>query len=428
MANESLGNYFWRGGKKIELQKTEDSFTTIIGKNSDLDRVKEIPGVSSVKKLYGNITELKIDPKERDNLMDKIRSDEVGLICHHEYVSKESPTTKFTLTDEIIVKFKPEVSSSEILKIVEDIGVMIKKQYSDEPNSYLLKVTSKANANPIKVANKLVESNKVEYAEANLINVFQPYYKPRDSLFKDQWHLSYVWGIDIAENADIMASEAWEITKGSREIAVAILDDGVDLDHPDFKGEGKIMFPKDFVDGDIRPFPEKEYGDYHGTACAGVAVAEENGIGTVGGAHRCALMPVRFALSSTDNQLIEIFDYISQRANVLSCSWGPAPVNAPLNTKVYNKIHQITTTGGKNKKGLVIIFAAGNYNAPLNLVFNSFIWYDWNSKVPKKVTIGKICNGFAVHPDVIAVSACTSLNKKAAYSNWGKEISVTAPS
>ncbi|MEO0410168.1 MAG: S8 family serine peptidase, partial [Cyanobacteria bacterium P01_A01_bin.135] len=37
-------------------------------------------------------------------------------------------------------------------------------------------------------------------------------------------------------------------------------------------------------------------------------------------------------------------------------------------------------------------------------------------------------NGFAVHPDVIAVSACTSLNQKSAYSNWGQAIAVTAPS
>jgi subtilisin family serine protease len=37
-------------------------------------------------------------------------------------------------------------------------------------------------------------------------------------------------------------------------------------------------------------------------------------------------------------------------------------------------------------------------------------------------------NGYASHPDVIAVSASTSLNKKAIYSNWGKEISVCAPS
>jgi subtilisin-like proprotein convertase family protein len=41
---------------------------------------------------------------------------------------------------------------------------------------------------------------------------------------------------------------------------------------------------------------------------------------------------------------------------------------------------------------------------------------------------GYIINGFAAHPDVVAVSACTSLNRKALYSNWGRPISVAAPS
>jgi len=47
------------------------------------------------------------------------------------------------------------------------------------------------------------------------------------------------------------------------------------------------------VDGDIEPFPEKEHGeqgDYHGTPCAGVAIAEENGIGCTGIAPGCAFM------------------------------------------------------------------------------------------------------------------------------------------
>ncbi|MFM7372717.1 MAG: S8 family serine peptidase, partial [Sphaerospermopsis kisseleviana] len=80
-------------------------------------------------------------------------------------------------------------------------------------------------------------------------------------------------------------------------------------------------------------------------------------------------------------------------------------------------------TQGRNGKGCVIVFAAGNANRPIDGTINEQNW-------PKNILQGKTAwlSGFAVHPDVIAVSASTSLNKKAAYSNWGENISVCAPS
>ncbi|MEZ4714694.1 MAG: S8 family serine peptidase [Caldilineaceae bacterium] len=77
----------------------------------------------------------------------------------------------------------------------------------------------------------------------------------------------------------------------------------------------------------------------------------------------------------------------------------------------------------------MICFAAGNYNAPLAVKdeLSQVTWLDYNAGI-HRVTFGEIHNGFAAHPDVIAVAASTSLNRHAAYSNWGPEISVCAPS
>lgn len=407
MSNEDIGSYLYRGGKKINLEKTGDTFTAILSKSSDMEKLKS--KAKSIKMLHGNIAELVVDPDERDKLMDEIRS-ENRLIAQHQYVAKDSPTTTYTLTDEIVVKFKPDLSEQEILEIIEQAGVVIKKKF--DPNTLLLKVTSAANLNPIKVANKLVESGKVEYAEPNLITKFKRMYTPKDPLFNEQWHLSATPDFDIAEGADVSAPEAWGLNRGKREIVIALVDDGFDLDHPDFSGDGKIVSPKDYVDGDIEPFPEKEHGeqgDYHGTPCAGVAIAEENGIGCIGIAPGCAFMPVRFDVeNSPDTELLTIFEFVSKNSDIVSCSWGAEPGNYPLPTLLYDKIHEFATYGGKRGKGLVIVFAAGNYDAPLNL--------------------GDTINGFAAHPDVIAVAASTSLNTKALYTNWGKEISVAAPS
>jgi subtilisin family serine protease len=76
----------------------------------------------------------------------------------------------------------------------------------------------------------------------------------------------------------------------------------------------------------------------------------------------------------------------------------------------------------------VICVAAHNFNAPLRDLGlpNAVPWRDGEGRL--RTSRGKILNGLACHPDVIAVSASTSLNRKAQYSNWGAEVSVCAPS
>jgi subtilisin family serine protease len=182
------------------------------------------------------------------------------------------------------------------------------------------------------------------------------------------------------------------------------------------------------------PFPVKKHGDIHGTPAAGVAIAESNGVGVVGAAPGCAFMPVRFPVKASDEVLIDIFEEVAKKADVISCSWGPPPVYSPLNSKLDETIRTIATNGGPRNKGCVICVAAGNYNSPLNsynlslksINSDGFTWLDDEGHL--KQTTGLILNDLACHPNVIAVAASTSLNKHAAYSNWGHETSVCAPS
>ena len=363
----------------------------------------------------------------RDGAMDLCRAKDKEAICHHAYRPKGGTNTRYYITDQIVVKFKKTLSKSRIESILAKAGVKIVKEYPGSENTFLLQVMSDAGQNPIKVANALAERKDVEYAEPSLINRFRQFYTPTDSYFDRQWHLRAWNAAELVQDADVSATEAWDITRGKREVVVAVIDDGFDLSHPDFFASGKIVFPKDYVDGDANPFPVTAHGDYHGTPCAGVAVAEENGQGVVGVAPGCAFMPVRFPLSADDDFLWEIFDFVGKHADVISCSWGPPPVYAPLGQLLTDKFHQLATTGGPRKKGCVILFAAANFNAPLNDPDNTrFEWRHPNYGVVN--TDGPILNGNAAHPDVIAVAASTSMNRKATYSNWGKEVSVCAPS
>ncbi|MEO0897805.1 MAG: S8 family serine peptidase [Bacteroidota bacterium] len=417
---------FLRGGHRIELKKEERYFTTIIEDNETQERVRSIQGVQSINKIHGKYYKVQVDPNQRDSAMDMIRSQQFRGIAHHAYHPNQDQTTRYYLTEQIIIQFKEEVELARKNEILEAHKLKFKKKFKTT-DTYLVQVTGSTNMNPVKCSNLMNEYEEVTYAEPNLINRFQTQLAPADVLYEEQWHLSAQEDIQLVEGADVNALEAWEVTKGNRDVVVAIIDDGFDINHPDLSGEGKIVQPKDFYDGDDNPEPEASVGDYHGTPCAGVAVGEENQEGIVGIAPECAWMPIRFNLAAEDQELWEIFDFASRHADVISCSWGPVPVFAPLSQLLYDKFSEISQSGGRRGKGALILFAAGNYNAPINAPDNSA--FDWF--IPAyglQRTTGPILNGNADHPDVVAVAASTSLNKKAAYSNWGKEISVAAPS
>jgi subtilisin family serine protease len=427
--SEDLGRYLWRGGRKIPLEKLDDRFTVMPAGRDQLERLKKAPGVRSIKPVTNQVFKVETTFNERDRTMTTVRSDAFKTVAHHAYRPADSDGTVFYLTDKIILQFKPETSAERIDALLAKYGLKLLKEYEGQPNTFLVQVTATSGENPLKVANRLAEEEGVASAEPNMVNRFQAAYLPEEYYFKRQWHLNAKKGSQLVAAASVHAPEAWDITRGERSIVLAVVDDGFDLDHPDFQGPGKVVFPKDYVDGDSAPFPSSEFGDYHGTPCAGVALAEMNGRGVVGIAAGCAFMPVRIPLSADDDLLIEIFEEVGRHADVISCSWGPPPVYAPLSTPVYRAFTRLAERGGPRGKGCVICFAAANFDAPVSDPVNSggFIWLDSDSETPRKTT-GEILNGLAAHPNVIAVAASTSLNKHAAYSNWGDEISVCAPS
>lgn len=435
MEEKDFGRYLPRGGSTIKVDKVEDTFTVILREPAYGDHLKAVDDVDSVEPLTRSVVKVTVKDdaekaRRRDELMARLR--EGGeVIVHHEYVDAAEPDTTYQITDEIIVGFHSRVGTDRVGEILDEVGVVIKKQYQRLGNTYLVQVTDAARANPVKVANRLETYEEVKYAEPSLVNQFVQFALPTDEQFADQWHLrsEHLSTPDILRDADASVYEAWPITKGSREVVVAVLDDGFELSHPDFQGAGKVVNPVDFTGNDDAPLPES--GDYHGTPCAGVAIAEENDYGCVGVAPRCAFMPVRFPLNAADPWLIEIFEYVSRRAHIASCSWGMVPGNHPLHSAVHDTLASLARTGGKDGRGLSIVFAAGNYDAPLNDTVDYMIrWLgrDLSGAWRTFTATGRIINGYAAHPDTIAVSACTSLNRKSLYSNWGREVTVAAPS
>src|SRR5262249_30277180 len=133
----------------------------------------------------------------------------------------------------------------------------------------------------VNLANKLTQSDEIVFAVPNFVSEFQRLGSP--SLIAAQWHLNVV-----------KARQAWGTSLG-KGVTIAIIDDGIDVDHPNLKPNirlhpdrrdrrdvcGRDFFLDESTPGHFDPRPkifQSPYdqavgNDNHGTACAGVAAA-----------------------------------------------------------------------------------------------------------------------------------------------------------
>ena len=423
MPESSFSQVLQRGGEELLLEKVNDRFTVnAVDKDAIAGLIQPLPADVSSERAPAKLTEIRVDPAQRDAVMQQVRAADLVNYASHVYQLKDDPGSRLYLTDQITIQFAASVTADAIAQITTPIGLQQVKSIAGVPNTFLFETTASAQENPLKIANRLMQRSEVLTAEPNIVVRTQAHYRPRDPIYAKQWHLNHNGGPDLAPNSHVSAEQAWDLTRGIRSVTIAIMDDAVDVSHPDFQGIGKIVAPRDFKENDFLPLPG-DPDDNHGTACAGVATAEENGVGSVGVAPGCALMPIRTTGFLDDQTIEEMFGWaVSKGASVISCSWGPASVYFPLSLRQRAALTQAATTG-RNGKGCVIVFAAGNANRPTNGSVNESGW-------PNNALSGPTSwlGGFTVHPDVITVAASTSLNRKAAYSNWGAEVSVCAPS
>jgi subtilisin family serine protease/subtilisin-like proprotein convertase family protein len=424
MPASSVGQVLQRGGEELVLEKVEDRVVlqpqSEQGVSEILRRVPQLQLSPRMAPL--RMVELQVPAAARDQAMQQLRSQPGITYTSHLYRLKNNPGTLVYLTNQMTVQFIDALAATAIEALTQPLGLRQLKPVQGLPNTYVFEVTSAAQENPLKLANRLMQSAAVILAEPNVAVRAQPHYRPKDPLFAKQWHLTSAPVSGVATGAHVNVEKAWDITRGDRSVVVAVMDDAIDLNHPDFQGIGKIVAPRDFKGQDRLPSPE-DWQENHGTACAGVAIAEENGTGAVGVAPGCALMPIRTTGFLDDEAIESLFDWAVERgAAVISCSWGPSVVYFPLSNRQKAALTRAATRG-RQGKGCVIVFAAGNANRPTNGTVFERGW-------PKNLIAGNTqwLSGFAAHPDVITVSACTSLNRKAIYSNWGAAVSVCAPS
>lgn len=239
-------------------------------------------------------------------------------------------------------------------------------------------------------------------------NIFNNRMQANDPGFSD---LSKSWFLER-----IRAFQAWDITTGSKDIVIAVLDDGFDIAHPEL--QGKIFKPYNVVNRNTDVFTYKQ--STHGTHVAATAIGTiNNSLGVSGSAPNCMLMPIQISDSYGQMSTTSIVDgllyAIYQGADVINMSLGmyfspligmlPDDVQYNLKENImkeeeefWNSIYDIA-----EENNVTIIIAGGNQSIVVGLDPKDRSDY------------------------VINVSASDEYDQRAQFSNYGFMSDVTAP-
>jgi subtilisin family serine protease len=275
------------------------------------------------------------------------------------YVTNEG--LEMGITDEIVVQFNKDVSQKEIDALHKKHYAIVKKK----TDLYQL-LSVPANTDPLEIANAYQLSGLVQFSHPNFIAKAELYQTlPTDTYFVNQFYLHNTGqtfnGHSGTSGADINAPEAWDITKGSSDIIIAVLDQGLTSNHPDLPNTRQIRLAgSNFGDGSAND-PSPTGNDNHGNACAGVIAASHNSEGIAGIAPNCKIMPVRiFNSNGTGLSATSLADAITfakdNGAHIISNSWGYntyGPVSPNYIPAIRSAIEDAATS-------CVVVFCAGN--------------------------------------------------------------------
>lgn len=310
-------------------------------------------------------------------------------------------------TENLFVKFADDASPQACLDLIKSHKLEVKREARFARNAWFLGAPEGIGTDVFGVAERLLENDAVELCHPELVRQARS-----RAAFAAQWHLKAVTIAGQAVDAHANVEQAWALSQGEG-ITIAVIDGGIDIDHEEFRSQGKIVAPRDVSRGVADPRPAA--GEQHGTACAGVACADGN-FGASGVAPRARLMPIRLRSGLGSMAEADAFDWAARNgADVISCSWGPADGDFanPSDPLHYQRVALPDSTrlaiesairSGRGGKGCVIFFAAGNGNESVDN------------------------DGYASYPKVIAVAACNDRGKKAPYSDYGNAVWCSFPS
>ncbi len=328
---------------------------------SDSETFLPSPKVA-VAKLKSNASELQII-----SLINKLKELKEVQYASPFLIYKDG--TEQAALDQFIVKLRNSSDYSKMEELVIKSKAVIVKQYEYDKLLYFIKTDKNSAAPALELANMFSETNNFATSEPDLLK-FLNKYNTNDPFLNLQWSINNTGsstqynGVNAGGivGADMRVLSAWGISTGSSSIKIAIIDEGVDLVHPDLIANLVPGFDGTGLGSGGAP----SGNDAHGTACAGiVAAAGNNSIGIAGISYNSKIVPVRIAYSSggswvtTSSGIGTSLDWSWNQgaADILSNSWGGGSPSTLINDPISRAV-----TLGRGGKGSIVLFAAGNSN------------------------------------------------------------------
>jgi large repetitive protein len=332
---------------------------------------------------------------------------------------------------ELLVKFRPGLISASSAHAHRKVGAALLKRLS------LLNIEHVKIPQDVDVKNAIslyMQDPAVEYAEPNYLKSYKSFTPtpviPNDPYFGDQWGLRNL-GIfpGSVAGADIRATEAWNIATGTGEVIIAVVDTGIDYDHPDLKdniwtnpgetcNDGKDNDGNGFINdcrgwnfADKNNSPKDDSG--HGTHVAGIiGAAGNNGSGITGVMWNVKLMPLRILNAEGTGTIADEIAAINYAVTMKNRGFNIRVINASFTGGSFS-FAEFAAISAANDAGLLLVAAAGN-NSGGGMVHNN----DMTPQYPANYSL----------PNVIAVGATDQKDHLAPFSNIGPTtVHVAAP-
>jgi len=360
----------------VDLEQITSATNGIIPQNEEINIIEEdsllneTPDTGETLQILPETDDLIFEQTE---LIDSHKASDVEMAPEDSIVSQElAVSNQF---EEFILKIDADSAPSIFDSIFEKYSIQISNEIP-VLGTRLLKIDS------VQSTDFLNEINGIggfEFIEKNS-NVLSMLEIPNDPM------LSLQYGLDA-----INAPEGWSLKKSSTTVTIAVLDTGVDLDHPDLVGSLVAGFNV-FLGNDD---PQDDNG--HGTRVAGICAAvTDNGLGIAGASWGASIMPVKVldasGRGSFQNAADGIIWAVDNGAQVINLSLGGPDPSLLLEDAIKYAI----------ENGVVVVAASGNTGT-------NFVNYP------------------ARYEPVIAVGATGENNQIAGFSNFGPELDVVAP-
>ncbi|ASS77217.1 hypothetical protein CIG75_12615 [Tumebacillus algifaecis] len=286
------------------------------------------------------------------------------------------------MQNELVVRFKRDLTEAEIAQYSRDIGGSLLRKNSRHTYLFSFGIAPSEAISYFKQKDAVLAEQHVKlHPNTAAVESRRAVEQPNDMYYgSNQWNLPL-----------ISADKGWQVTTGDPNVIIAVVDTGVDLNHPEFKGQ--LVEGRNMLTGTNKP--QDDNG--HGTHVAGVIAARTNNLEGIAGIDWAGkIMPVKAMDADGSGSVLDIADGIiwaaDHGADVINLSLGEYAGSDYLHDAIRYAYD----------KGAVVIAAMGNDGID-------------DPSYP------------AAYEEVIAVAANDEQKETASFSNFGPHTSVSAP-